>query len=98
MIQFVLASIICLLDLEAQSKEFVLGMNLDEVAIIAIFDRSGILLFGAIMRVTEIPEGIMYVIVTILGPLLLVIVPHKERTYGIWANRDMVVVDAASSF
>ena len=47
---------------------------------------------------TEITEDTMHVIFTIPGPSLPVIVRHKERAYGIWAKRDMVVVYAVPSF
>ena len=98
MIQFLFASLLCLFALQVQSEEVVLGMSQDEVAITATFDGSDILVFGAVKREREIPEGTMHVIVTISGPSVPVLVRRKEKTYGIWTNRDMVVVDAAPSF
>ena len=98
MIGLVLTSLIYLLDLQTHSEEIVLGMSRDKIEITATIDRSEILVFGAVKRETEITKGTMHVIVTISGPLLPLIVLRKERTYGIWAKRDMVVVDATPSF
>ena len=98
MIRLVLTSLINLLDLQARSGEIVLSMSQDKIVITATIDRSEILFFGAVKRETEIAKGTMHVIVTISGPLLPLRVLRKERTYGIWAKRDMVVVDAAASF
>ena len=98
MIGLVVASLICLLDLQAQSEEIALSMNRDKVAITSTFDGSDILVFGAVKRETEIPEDTMHVIATILEPLSFDIVLRKERTCGIWANRDMVIVGAAAKF
>ena len=98
MIGLVLTSLIYLLDLQTHSEEIVLGMSRDKIEISATIDRSEILVFGALRRETEIAEGTMHVIVAISRPLLPLIVLRKERTYGIWAKRDMVVVDAAPSF
>ena len=98
MIGLVLTSLIYLLDLQAHSEEIILGMSRDKIEITATIDRSEIPVFGAVKRETEIAEGTMHVIVTISEPLLPLIVLRKERTYGIWAKRDMVVVDAAPSF
>lgn len=98
MIGLVLTSLIYLLDLQTHSEEIVLGMSRDKIEISATIDRSEILVFGAVRRETEIAEGTMHVIVTISRPLLPLIVLRKEKTYGIWAKRDMVVVDAAPSF
>lgn len=72
--------------MQAQNEEVVLGMSQDKVAITATFDGSDILEFGAVKRKTEIPEGAMQVIVTMLGPFLPVIVRRKEKTYSIWTN------------
>lgn len=97
MIGLVVASLICLLDLQAQSEEIALSMNRDKVAITSTFDED-ILVFGAVKRETEIPEDTMHVIATILEPISLGVVLRKERTCGIWANRDMVIVGAAAKF
>ena len=98
MIGLVLTSLIYLLDLQTNSEEIVLGMSRDKIEITATIDRSEILVSGAVKQETEIAKGTMHAIVTISGPLLPLIVLRKERTYGIWAKRDMVVVDAAPSF
>ena len=79
----VVASLICLLDLQAQSEELAPGMSRDKVAITSTFDGSDILLSSAVKRETEIPEGTMHVIATISEPLPPGRVLRKERTCGI---------------
>ena len=98
MIRFLLATLLCLFSVPVQGEEVVLGMSQDEVAITATFDGSNILVFGAVKRETEIPDSALHVIVTISGPSQPVLVRRKENIYGIWANRDSVMVDAAPSF
>ena len=94
----VVASLIYLLDLHAQSEEIARGMGRDKVAFTSTFDGSNILLFGAVKREIEILEGTMLLIATISEPLPPDVVLRKERTCGIWAKRDTVVVDAAPNF
>lgn len=98
MIRLLLATLLCLFSVPVQGEEVVLGMSQDEVAITATFDGSNILVFGAVKRETEIPDSALHVIVTISGPSQPVLVRRKENIYGIWANRDSVMVDAAPSF
>ena len=98
MTQIILASFLCLFALQVQSKEIVVSMSRDEVVITVTFDGSDILVFGAVKREKEIPKGVMHVIVTISGLLLPVVLRRTENTYDIWANRNIVVVDAAPHF
>ena len=98
MTELVVALLICLLDLQAQNEDIALSISRDKVAVTSTFDGSDMLVFGAVKRETEIPEGTMHVIATISEPLPLGIVLRKERTCGIWTNRDMVIVGAAPDF
>ncbi|WP_116598348.1 TIGR02186 family protein [Primorskyibacter marinus] len=80
-------------------EEVVLGLSHDRVSITADFNGSEILIFGAIKRETEIPEGPpLQVIVSLAGPSREETVRRKERRFGIWVNTESVVVDAAPSF
>ncbi len=83
----------------AAAESVVLGLSRDKVAITTSFDGSEILIFGAIKRETEIPDGPpLEVVVTVSGPSSPVMVRRKENRYGIWVNTDAVEVDAAPSF
>ncbi len=79
-------------------ERVVLGMSQDEVAISASFDGSRILIFGAVKREVPIPSDALNVVITVAGPSAPVMVRKKERYWGIWVNRDSVLVDAAPSF
>ena len=83
----------------AAAESVVLGLSRDKVAITTSFDGSEILIFGAIKRETEIPDGPpLEVVVTVSAPSSPVMVRRKENRYGIWVNTDAVEVDAAPSF
>lgn len=80
-------------------EQVVLGLSQNQVQINTNFDGSEILIFGAIKRETEIPDGPpLQVIVTVAGPSVPVTVRRKERRFGIWVNVDAVEVDLAPSF
>lgn len=80
-------------------ENVVLGLSQNRVAITANFDGSEIIVYGAVKRETEIPDGPpLEVIVTASGPLEPVVVRRKERRFGIWVNTDSVTVDEAPSF
>lgn len=84
--------------LPAQAEEVVAGLSQNRVSIDANFDGSEILIFGAIKRESPIPtEPPLAVIITIAGPDAPVTVRRKERTAGIWVNRDAVEIDLAPS-
>lgn len=83
----------------AAAEEIVLGLSQDSVAITATFDGSEILIFGAVRREAPAPKGApLEVVVAVTGPLEPITVRRKARTWGIWANRDAVAIDAAPSF
>ena len=79
-------------------EEVVLGMSKDQVAITTSFDGSEILIFGAVKRDSPIPDSPLQVVITVAGPSHPVTVRRKARWFGIWVNRESLVVDAAPSF
>lgn len=81
------------------AEEVVLGLSKDKVAITTSFDGSEILIFGAVKRETQIPEGApLEVVITVTGPSHPVTVRRKSKVFGIWVNTDAVEVDRAPSF
>ncbi len=88
------------LALPAQAQEqIVLGLSQAEVAITTNFNGSEILVYGAVKRETEIPQGApVEVVITVSGPAEPVVVRRKERRFGIWVNVDAVEVDRAPDF
>lgn len=81
------------------AESVVLGLSRDKVAITTRFDGSEILIFGAVKRETEIPDGPpLEVVITVSGPSMPVMVRRKANRFGIWVNTDAVEVDAAPSF
>lgn len=98
MLRLVLAFILFALPLSAEEK-VVADLSQNRVAITANFDGTSILIFGAVKRFTPPPEGgPLEVVIAVSGPLQPVTVRRKERTLGIWINRNAVEVDAAPSF
>ncbi|MEO1733208.1 MAG: TIGR02186 family protein [Pseudomonadota bacterium] len=97
--RLVLCVLLLLLPLSALAEEVVLGLSKDQVSITTAFDGSEILIFGAVKRETEIPEGDpLQVVITVSGPSQPVVVRRKENRFGIWVNTDAVEVDLAPSF
>ncbi|MGV6848716.1 MAG: TIGR02186 family protein [Marinibacterium sp.] len=82
----------------ASSEEVVLGLSTDRVSITTSFNGSEILVFGAVKRETEVPDGPLDVIIAVTGPSEPVVVRRKENKFGIWVNADALEVDAAPSF
>lgn len=82
------------------AEEVVGALSQNRVAITANFDGSEIFVFGAVKREAPVPDsaGPLHVVITIRGPSEPVVVRRKERTLGIWVNRDSVLVDEAPSF
>ena len=93
-------AILLLLPLSALAEEVVGGLSQNTVSITANFNGSEIFVFGAVKREEPVPEdrGPLEVVITIQGPDQRVTVRKKERTFGIWINRDAVEVDHAPSF
>lgn len=89
-----------LLSLPAQAEETIVAdLSQDNISITATFDGTGILIFGAVKRETPPPDvGPLHVVVEVSGPSLPVMVRRKERSFGIWVNKDFVEVDEAPSF
>jgi uncharacterized protein (TIGR02186 family) len=80
------------------AEDIVAGLSQNRVSITADFDGSEILIYGAVRREGPAPPGQMHVIITVEGPSSPVIVRRKERTVGLWINRDAVQIDSAPSF
>lgn len=98
MIRWLVISL-ALLAAPAAAEEVVAGMSQNRVSITANFDGSEILIFGAVKRQEPPPgDGPLQVVITVSGPTEPVTVRRKARRFGIWVNRDAVVIDAAPSF
>lgn len=81
------------------AEEVVAALSQDRVSITTRFAGSEILVFGAVMRDEPAPEDeTLAVIITVAGPREDVTVRRKERSVGIWINRDSAEVAGAPSF
>jgi uncharacterized protein (TIGR02186 family) len=85
---------------DAPFARVIAALNQNRIAITAGFDGSEIFVYGAIARerLSDAAPGDLGVLVTIVGPSAPVIVRRKERTLGIWINRESATVSAAPSF
>jgi uncharacterized protein (TIGR02186 family) len=90
----------CLLGLPAfaTTEDIVAGLSQNRVSITADFEGSEILIYGAVRRTAPPPEGQLHVIITVEGPATPITVRKKERTAGIWINRESVQIASAPSF
>ncbi|MEM9431250.1 MAG: TIGR02186 family protein, partial [Pseudomonadota bacterium] len=72
------------------AEEVIGALSTNEVAITAGFNGTEIWIFGAVGRDAPVPEGVgpAHVVITVSGPPERVTVRRKERTLGIWVNRD----------
>ncbi|MEM6373054.1 MAG: TIGR02186 family protein [Pseudomonadota bacterium] len=94
-----LLPVLLLISLPVWAESVVLGLSQNEIAITTSFDGSEILVFGAVKRETQIPDGPeLEVIITVAGPSVPVMVRRKAKRIGIWVNTDAVEVDRAPSF
>ena len=94
-----LAILIILAAMPAAAEEVVAGLSQSRISISTNFDGSEILIFGAVKRETDIPDGQpLGVIITVEGPSEPVAVRRKEKRYGIWINTDVLEVDQAPSY
>ncbi|MFN3721517.1 MAG: TIGR02186 family protein [Paracoccaceae bacterium] len=80
------------------SEDIVAGLSQNRVSITADFDGSEILIYGAVRRTAPAPPGALHVIITVEGPTTPITVRKKQRTAGIWINRDAVQITSAPSF
>jgi len=69
--------------LEARDEPLLVDLSTHRIEIDSSFAGTSLLLFGATDRVGD-------VIVTLRGPQRAVVVRRKERSLGIWVNRDSV--------
>jgi uncharacterized protein (TIGR02186 family) len=84
----------------ARGEETVVsGLSQTRVSITARFEGSEILVYGAVKRTSPPPAAPrLDVIVTVEGPSAPLTVRKKDRSLGLWVNRDSVRIDAAPSF
>jgi uncharacterized protein (TIGR02186 family) len=81
-------------------ERVIAALDQNRIAITAGFDGTEIFVYGAIAR-DRLPgpqDADIGVVVLIAGPSAPVVVRRKQRTLGIWVNRDMEVIDAAPSY
>ncbi|MEE3101585.1 MAG: TIGR02186 family protein, partial [Pseudomonadota bacterium] len=79
-------------------EQVIAALSHNQVSITTTYAGSEIFVFGAIKRSAPARTGKPDVIVTISGPSTPVTVRRKARMFGVWANADATVVDAAPSF
>jgi len=82
----------------AADEDIVAGLSQNRVSITADFEGSEILIYGAVRRTAPAPPGTLHVIITVEGPSTPITVRKKERTAGIWINRESVQITSAPSF
>lgn len=82
----------------AATEDIVAGLSQNRVSITADFEGSEILIYGAVRRTAPAPEGQLHVIITVEGPSAPITVRKKDRTAGIWINRESVQIASAPSF
>lgn len=84
----------------AAGDRVVAALSTNEISIDATFSGSEIFLFGAIERerLGLKAEDPLNVVVTVTGPDQRATVWRKERTLGIFANKDKIEIDHAPSF
>lgn len=84
----------------ARAAEVVPAISDGEIEITSTFRGAELLLFGAIRSQTEIltEDEPLDVVVVVLGPEAAVIVRHKERVAGVWANRRAVKFQSVPGF
>lgn len=93
-----LTLLLALSPLPGVAEQVVMGLSADNVAITTTFDGQNLLVFGAVKRNEPPPDDSpLEVIITLSGPLTPVTVREKERTLGLWVNRDWIRVSAAPS-
>ncbi len=98
MIRLALAILLMATPLAAE-EDVVAGLSQDRIEITANFGGSDIIIYGAVKREDAIPsDSHLDVIVTVEGPHEPELVRRKERVFGLWINRDQVLVDEAPSF
>jgi uncharacterized protein (TIGR02186 family) len=93
--------LLAMLALPAQGQaqeEVVAGLSQNSVALTVNFTGSEILIYGAVRRDGEIPDGPLDVIVTVEGPPQAATIWRKARRAGIWVNTEAQEVRAAPSF
>ena len=95
--------VLCLLLLAfpAAAQESVIGrLSQNQVSITANFDGSEIFVYGAVKRdaPTPVTAPPLHIAITVEGPSRPSTVRRKERIFGIWVNRSVMVVDEAPSF
>lgn len=83
-----------------RAEELIGALSQNTVSITATFSGSEIWVFGAVSRDAPVPEEAApaHVVIAVSGPPQRLTVRRKDRTLGIWVNREAVEVDVAPSF
>lgn len=87
-------------DTAPPTERVIAALDQNRIAITAGFDGTEIFVYGAIAR-DRLPgpqDADIGVVVQIAGPSAPVVVRRKQRTLGVWVNRDLEVIDAAPSY
>lgn len=79
-------------------EQAILGLSTSSVEITTDFTGSELLIFGAVARETQKPQGDLGVVITVTGPTTPVTVWRKARKWGIWVNHEYVEIDRAPQF
>lgn len=100
MVAALLAAILALAAGPAGAESLLLSMSADRVVIASNFTGTQVALFGAILpdRDAGPRTGPYDIVVTVRGPSRDIVVRKKERTLGIWINRDQRSFPFAPSF
>ncbi|WP_181706321.1 TIGR02186 family protein [Chthonobacter rhizosphaerae] len=96
----VAAVLIAALALPARADKLVTALSNDRVSITSNFTGGQVVVFGTVERDSQSvsrPEN-HEVVVTLAGPLTNMVTRRKERTFGIWINRESERIRMVPSF
>ncbi len=85
--------------ISAQASDIIIGgLSEKNVSINTTFNGSDLLIFGSIKRSNNKKIMPSDIIVEILGPTTSVTVRKKKKIFGIWVNRDPIILSESPSF
>jgi uncharacterized protein (TIGR02186 family) len=84
----------------AFAEQLVTAISHDRVSITSNFTGTQVVVFGTIERDAQtVARAADYeVVVTLAGPLTNIVTRRKERTAGIWINRDSELIEGVPNF
>ncbi|WP_181699909.1 TIGR02186 family protein [Chthonobacter albigriseus] len=90
----------CLASPSARSEQLVTALSHDAVSITSNFTGSQVVIFGTIERDAQtVARSSNYeVVVALSGPLTTLVTRRKDRTVGLWINRDSERIGRVPSF